>query len=121
MKLGHIGIPVKDIDKSKQFYDAVVEYVGLELISRGEVGNVRYGENGSTRLYVHTRNEGVKNVHLCFDVDSKEAVGSFYEAAIAAGGTDNGAPGVRPDYSPTYYAAFVFDPDGNNIEMVFRG
>ena len=58
----------------------------------------------------------MSGVHLCFSVDTKEQVASFYKSALAAGGTDNGAPGIRKNYSPTYYAAFVLDPDGNNIE-----
>lgn len=121
MKLGHIGIPVSNLDKSRTFYDAVMTHVGLEIISRGETNTVRYGENGSTRFYIHTRAKGVANVHVCFDVDSKEVVDTFYRDAIEAGGIDHGAPGIRKDYSPTYYAAFVLDPDGNNIEAVFRG
>ena len=121
MKFGHIGIPVTDLEKSQKFYDAITPHIGLESISRGEVGNVRYGEDGNTRLYVHTRNPGVTNVHICFDVESQAAVDAFHADALAAGGTDHGAPGIREDYSPTYYAAFVLDPDGNNIEAVWRG
>lgn len=120
MKLGHIGIPVKDIAASKRFYDAIIPYLGLAYLDDSET-SVRYGEDGSARFYVHTRAEAVTNIHICFDVDSKEVVDEFYEAALANGGSDFGAPGIREDYSPTYYATFVLDPDGNNIEAVFRG
>ena len=121
MKLGHIGIPVKDVSASKRFYDAITPFFGLECINRGETNNVRYGEDGSTRFYIHSRSEPTSGVHICFDVETRENVNEFYKTALAAGGTDHGAPGVREDYSPTYYAAFVLDPDGNNIEAVFRG
>jgi len=120
MKLGHIGIPVKDLEASQKFYGAVTPFLGLECISRGESNNVRYGEGGSTRFYIHQRSEPISGVHVCFDVATREDVDSFYKAALSVGGTDNGAPGVRKLYSPTYYAAFVFDPDGNNIEAVCR-
>ncbi len=120
MKLGHIGIPVQDVPTSKEFYDAITPLLNLEVISRGEENNVRYGENGSTRLYIHNRANGLSNLHLCFDVESREVVDAFYAAALTNGGTDHGTPGVRADYSPTYYAAFVLDPAGNNIEAVCR-
>lgn len=120
MKLGHIGIPVSDIGASKQFYDSIVGYLGLETLNRGEENNIRYGEDSSTRLYIHTRSEPTKTLHVCFEVASKEIVDKFYESALTNGGRDFGAPGIRKDYSPTYYAAFVLDPDGNNIEVVFR-
>lgn len=120
MKFGHIDISVKNIEASKRFYDAVTPHIGLGCINRGETSNVRYGEDGSTRFYIHQRSEPISGVHVCFDVDTKEDVDAFYSAAMAAGGTDHGAPGIRQDYSPTYYAAFVLDPDGNNIEAVCR-
>lgn len=119
MKLGHIGIPVADMQTSKKFYDAIVPHLGLERIDESEK-SVRYGKNGSTRFYIHGRSKAVSGVHICFDVASQEDVDSFYTKALLAGGVDNGVPGVRTDYSPTYYAAFVIDPDGNNIEAVFR-
>ena len=119
MKLGHIGIPVKDLVKSKTFYDAVAPHLGLKLIDAHD-DFVGYGEGDSYDVYVHTMRAPISGVHLCFSVNTKEQVRSFYESALAAGGKDNGAPGIRKDYSPTYYAAFVFDPDGNNIEALCR-
>ncbi len=119
MKLGHIGIPVKNIQVCKQFYDAIVSVVSLEFIDCSG-SSVRYGERGSARLYFHTREEAVSGVHICFDVENREQVDEFYKNALENGGTEHGAPGVREDYSPNYYAAFVLDPDGNNIEAVCR-
>lgn len=120
MKLGHIGIPVTNLKASKDFYDAIISSIGLEKIDEGEE-SVRYGENGSARFYIHRRSEAINGIHVCFEVDNEEEVDNFYNNALAAGGTDNGAPDIRHNYSPTYYAAFVLDPDNNNIEAVFRG
>ena len=119
MKLGHIGIPVKDIKQSKIFYDAVAPHVGLKLINAHD-DFVGYGGAGSYEFYIHTAKKAVSGVHVCFEVDAKEQVDVFHKEAVAVGGKDNGAPGIRKDYSPTYYAAFVIDPDGNNIEAVYR-
>jgi catechol 2,3-dioxygenase-like lactoylglutathione lyase family enzyme len=119
MRLGHIGLPIKDQQASKAFYDAVAPHIGLELVKEKE-GFVGYGNNGRYEFYIHTNKPAVAGLHLCFEVDTKEAVDAFHAAALQAGGTDNGAPGIRADYSPTYYAAFVIDPNGNNIEALCR-
>ena len=119
MKLGHIGIPVKDIGASKTFYDAVAPHIGLKLIDAHD-DFVGYGESDSYDVYVHTMRAPTSGVHLCFSVDTKEQVKSFYDAALVAGGADNGAPGIRKEYSPTHYAAFVLYPDGNNVEAPCR-
>lgn len=81
---------------------------------------MRFGREGKTFLYIHTRGNPPGPFHLALEIDSRELVDEFYEAALAHGGEDNGAPGVREDYSPTYYAAFILDPDGHNIEAVCR-
>ncbi|MEX0918190.1 MAG: VOC family protein [Candidatus Paceibacterota bacterium] len=120
MKLGHIGLPVKDIGKAKSFYDAVAPVIGLELIDASDEF-VGYGADDSYEFYLHTGKAGITGLHICFEVNSKEAVDTFHREGLAAGGTDNGVPGIREDYSPTYYAAFVRDPDGNNIEAVYHG
>lgn len=119
MKLGHIGLPVADITKSKIFYDAVFKNIGLKLITAHE-DFVGYGTHDSYEFYMHTNKSGISGLHVCFEVETKEQVDNFYKAGLAAGGKDNGLPGIRSDYSPTYYAAFVIDPDGNNIEAVYR-
>lgn len=119
MKIGHIGLPVKDIVNAKVFYDAIAPSIGLKLIDAHD-DFVGYGSDDSYEFYLHTDTGVVNGLHICFEVETKENVDAFYEAALKAGGKDNGAPGIREDYSPTYYAAFVFDPDGNNIEAVCR-
>ena len=120
MQLGHIGLPVSDIEKASVFYDAIADIIGLKKLAKHD-DFVGYGSNDSYEFYIHTGKPGIRGLHICFKVTSKTAVQEFYEAGLAHGGTDNGAPGIREDYSPTYYAAFVTDPDGNNIEAVFRG
>lgn len=119
MELGHIGIGVKDLQKTKEFYDSIIEFLDLEYLDHGE-HSVRYGKDGSALLFFSINMNPVSGVHLCFDVENQEDVDNFYNAAIKSGGTDNGKPGIREHYSPSYYAAFVFDPDGNNIEAVCR-
>lgn len=119
MEFGHIGFSVHDLQKSKEFYKAALIPIGLSLTHEsGE--QVRFGKDGKTVLYIHTRMAPPSSFHLAFEVETQEKVDAFYAAALTAGGTDHGAPGVRPDYSPTYYAAFVLDPNGHNIEVVCR-
>lgn len=120
MQLGHIGLPVKDIQASKAFYDAITPHVGLTLIDAHD-DFVGYGEDDSYRFYVHTGRIPSSGSHVCFEVGSQDTVRAFYDAGLRAGGKDNGAPGIRGGYSPTYFAAFVLDPDGNNIEAVCTG
>jgi catechol 2,3-dioxygenase-like lactoylglutathione lyase family enzyme len=120
MKLGHIGLPVADIAVAQKFYDAVAPTLSLNQLAVHD-DFVGYGSENSYEFYIHTGKTGVSGLHICFEVNSQEAVEAFYKASLEAGGTDNGAPGVREDYSPTYYAAFVLDPDGNNNEAVYRG
>jgi catechol 2,3-dioxygenase-like lactoylglutathione lyase family enzyme len=119
MKLGHIGLPIKDLKASKAFYDAIAPHIGLELL-REKDGFVGYGNDKRYEFYIYMDKPAVTGLHLCFEVDTKQAVNAFHAAALQAGGVDNGAPGIRVDYSPTYYAAFVIDPNGNNIEALCR-
>ena len=119
MKLGHIGLPVADIKKAKAFYDAIAPSVRLKRLADHE-DFVGYGSKDSYEFYIHTGKAGVSGLHVCFEVDTREQVQTFYDAGLAAGGSDNGSPGIREDYGPTYYAAFVLDPDGNNLEAVCR-
>ena len=119
MMFGHIGFGVKDLEKSKRFYEAALKPVGLELTHSSDE-SARFGEGGRTRLYVHTRSAPAGPFHIAFEVNTQQQVDDFHPAAVAAGGVDHGAPGIREHYSPTYYAAFVLDPDGNNVEVVCR-
>ena len=117
--IDHVSIKVKDVEQAKAFYEAAlaplgyargIEYPGgMQLLVEGEPGDV----------WVAPLPEGAEAVptHVALRAADAAAVDAFYEAALAAGGTDNGAPGPR-DYHPGYYAAFVLDPEGNNIEAV---
>ena len=119
MEVAHIGFGVKDLSKSKSFYTRALAPLGLSLI-REKPTSVHFGREGRTLLYIHTREIPPGPFHVAFEAKSRAQVDSFYEAALAAGGKDNGSPGIRENYSPTYYAAFVIDPDGHNLEVVCR-
>jgi catechol 2,3-dioxygenase-like lactoylglutathione lyase family enzyme len=112
--IDHIHIRVRDLDASKRFYKAVLEAVGLGLTYEGE------SAFGADELWVSDDGEPTDRVHLAFQAPDRETVQRFYEAALAAGGKNNGRPGER-DYHPGYYSAYAFDPDGNNIEAVYHG
>lgn len=120
MEFAHIGFSVRDLQKSKVFYVRALAPLGL-VLQREKVDSLHFGKgDGRTMLWIHTRGGVTSPFHISFEVDSKEQVQEFYDAALAAGGTDNGAPGVRENYSKNYYAAFVLDPDGHNLEVVCR-
>ena len=111
--LDHVHLRVHDLEWSRRFYQAVLGALGLELGS-GE------GYFFSDELFVSADGPPTANLHLAFSAEDEEAVKRFHAAAVAAGGKDNGAPGER-DYHPGYYAAYVLDPDGNNVEAVYHG
>lgn len=119
MEFGHIGFEVSDLQKSKAFYQPVMDVLGLKLKHESD-NQVRWGTDERTVFYCNKKDYVSGPFHIAFEVDTREEVDAFYQAAIQGGGEDNGAPGVREDYSPTYYAAFVIDPDGNNFEVVCR-
>jgi catechol 2,3-dioxygenase-like lactoylglutathione lyase family enzyme len=111
--LDHVHVRVHDAAVSQRFYEAALGALGLEVT--GGDGYFYVDE-----LFVSDDGRPSQNVHIAFQTDGPEAVECFYEAALAAGGRDNGPPGERA-YHPGYYAAFVLDPDGNNLEAVFHG
>ena len=111
--IDHVHLRVRDLERSERFYAAALGCVGLEL-QKGE------GYFWSDELFVSGDGPPTANLHLAFAADGEETVRRFHEAAIAAGGEDNGPPGERK-YHPGYYAAYVLDPDGNNIEAVYHG
>ena len=120
--IDHIGIHVSNIANSKAFYIAALASLGYKVITEIPEWNV-FGLGVEQSDVWIAQTEGVRkgnSVHVAFSAKTHEEVDAFYEDAIAAGGEDNGKPGIREEYSPTYYAAFVFDPDGNNIEVVCR-
>ena len=113
----HIGLKTRDLDASVRFYTAALAPLGYELCSRDESG-AGFGPPGEPALWLYpSRTEG-SHAHVAFRAPDHAAVDRFHKGGLAKGGRDNGAPGPRADYSPTYYAAFLIDPDGNNIEAV---
>jgi catechol 2,3-dioxygenase-like lactoylglutathione lyase family enzyme len=112
--LDHVHLRVRDLDASKRFYRAALEAVGLGLTRESE------SSFSADELYVSDDGEPTSGLHIAFQAPDRETVQRFYDAALAAGGRDNGRPGDR-DYHPGYYAAYVLDPDGNNVEAVFHG
>jgi len=106
MIIDHIGIAISDYDRSKQFYSTVLATLEIELLI--EVQGWAVGPDEKTQ----------HPMHIAFAANSRQQVDDFYHAAIAAGASDNGKPGVREIYHPNYYGAFVIDPDGHNIEAV---
>ena len=119
MPLNHIGIPVSDMKRSRAFYEAALAPLGMAV--RTDFGEaVGFGAEGDSGLFWISANDKVgEGIHVAFDAASHEQVQAFHKGALSAGGKDNGAPGPRPNYGPNYYAAFVYDPDGANIEAVY--
>ncbi|MCV3240128.1 VOC family protein [Mesorhizobium sp. ZC-5] len=121
--IDHTGISVKDFEVSKAFYDKVFAPLGAKLlymVPEQFTGGVKVGGYGREKpdFWLHENAETGPGRHYAFKARTHAEVDAFHAAAIAAGGKDNGAPGPRPHYHPNYYGAFVFDPDGNNVEAV---
>jgi len=117
--IAHTGILVSDYQKSKDFYAKLLKTLGYtQNMAYGEAAGYNDGKN--TDFWV-TRDpeKGMAKMHVAFEAKSKEEVDAFHAKALELGGTDNGAPGYRTDYWPGYYAAFIHDPDGHNIEAVW--
>jgi catechol 2,3-dioxygenase-like lactoylglutathione lyase family enzyme len=111
----HVHLRVADLERSKRFYRAVFTALGFpDVLQEGP------GFFYADELFVDTATDYVTRVHLAFQAPDPQTVQAFHAAALAAGGSDNGAPGER-HYHPGYYAAFVLDPDGNNVEAVYHG
>ena len=123
--IDHIGFPVSDYARAKAFYDKALAPLGYAIIMEAtpeqtESGAPACGFGRGTKPDFWIGGEGGLNgvLHVAIATDSRDKVDAFYKAALAAGGRDNGAPGLRPHYHPNYYGAFVRDPDGHNIEAV---
>jgi catechol 2,3-dioxygenase-like lactoylglutathione lyase family enzyme len=115
--LDHVSLSVTDPARSQAFFAAALAPLGYKVISQFE-GGFGIGAEGGSAVWASTGSAPMPIAHLAFRAQSRSQVDAFYRAALAAGGRDNGKPGLRENYSPTYYAAFVLDPDGNNIEAV---
>jgi catechol 2,3-dioxygenase-like lactoylglutathione lyase family enzyme len=122
--LDHIGFKVTDIKKAKAFYDKALAPLGVALVlevsaeETGASAYMGYGEGFKPYFWINEQPRATELLHVAFAADTRAKVDAFYQAAIAAGGRDNGPPGLRVEYHPTYYGAFVLDPDGHNIEAV---
>ena len=122
--IAHVSIGVRNIDKSKRFYDAALEPLGYKCLraAKSLVG-YGYGRDSIALWLFHAERpvpaDEKSGLHLCFAAPDAASVDAFHAAAIAAGGHDNGAPGLRPNYGPDYYAAFIIDPDGYRIEAYY--
>jgi len=118
--LDHVSLGVSDIERSRKFYDAALRPLGIDrLYAEGENAS-GYGANRKAFFWIGLRADMKTGCHVAFVAEDRETVDRFHQAALAAGGRDNGAPGLRPNYHADYYGAFVLDPDGHNIEAVCR-
>jgi catechol 2,3-dioxygenase-like lactoylglutathione lyase family enzyme len=113
----HIGLRVQNVEKSARFYEAALKSLGHVVNSRDASG-AGIGPKGASALWLHLSKENGTGAHVAFSAPDRAAVDRFHAEGLKAGGKDNGKPGLRADYSPTYYAAFLIDPDGNNVEAV---
>jgi len=122
--IDHTGVSVSNFAISKAFYIRALAPIGYELLAEfpaavtGSHAVAGFGEPPKPDFWIGTGKPNVPPIHVAFRVSSRALVDAFYKAALAAGGRDNGAPGLRPHYHPDYYGAFVLDPDGHNIEAV---
>ena len=114
----HIGLKVRDLNRSIAFYSAALGALGHELCSRDET-SAGLGPKGEPALWLYAAGASAgSGTHVAFTAGNRAAVDRFHQAGLSHGGGENGKPGLRADYSPTYYAAFLLDPDGNNVEAV---
>jgi catechol 2,3-dioxygenase-like lactoylglutathione lyase family enzyme len=127
--IDHVGIRVSDLTASRRMYEAALGELGFAVLSEGEFegdGYVLFGRGDRDDFALHSvgskpgRDRVTTGAHIAFRANDADAVMGWHDAAVSNGGTDIGPPGVRPEYAGHYYAAFVLDPDGNNIEAVFH-
>src|SRR3954454_7297050 len=118
MRIDHLGLDVSDYERSKAFYEEALAPLGMTVLMEPAPGICGLGGDYPF-FWIGQRDLGPQTgVHVAFTAKDREMVDAFHAAALAAGGTDNGEPGVRQIYHPHYYGAFVLDPDGNNVEAV---
>jgi catechol 2,3-dioxygenase-like lactoylglutathione lyase family enzyme len=117
MIIDHIGLAVSDYEASKTFFVRALAPLGIEALSEVH-GWVGFGKAGKPEFWFGAHGQVSAPLHIAFTAQDREQVRAFHAAALAAGGKDNGAPGIREFYHPNYYGAFVIGPDGHNIEAV---
>ena len=119
MTLDHVSLLVRDLDRSRDFYSAALTQLGISIVFE-DASAAGFGKNRKAQFWLNSGVTPSGPTHIAFAAATRAQVRAFHAAALAAGGTDNGAPGLRPHYHPNYYGAFVLDPDGNNAEAVCR-
>jgi catechol 2,3-dioxygenase-like lactoylglutathione lyase family enzyme len=125
--LDHIGLTISDMERARAFYEVALRPLGLGVLMEvtaeqtGADAHAGFGDGGKPYFWIGAGEKGKGGIHVAFVAQTRAEVDAFYAAALKAGGRDNGAPGIRSHYHPNYYGAFVFDPDGNNIEAVCHG
>jgi predicted lactoylglutathione lyase len=120
--LNHVQIKVSNLEKNKKFYDSIMEVLGYNIVLQIDNTVIGYGTSPHDMLEIRQATEGFtlsQSVHIAFNAPSKEAVDNFYHRAIDNGAQCNGKPGLR-EYEDGYYAAFVIDPNGHNLEAVYK-
>ena len=115
--IDHVTLRARDLPASRRFYEAALAPLSLGLEFEHE-GLLAFGSGENGRLIIYASERPVAGFHVAFSAPSREAVDRFHAAALEVGGRDNGPPGLRPEYHEGYYGAYVFDPDGNNVEAV---
>ncbi|NOI26469.1 VOC family protein [Vibrio mediterranei] len=115
--IDHIGFSVSDFNKSNEFYSKALAPLGIDKIVDLERAS-GFGKSGKPEFWLEKGAPQQPPIHVAFTADTRKQVDQFYQVAIASGGKDNGSPGIRDRYHPNYYAAFIIDPDGHNIEAV---
>jgi catechol 2,3-dioxygenase-like lactoylglutathione lyase family enzyme len=127
--IDHVGLRVSDLPASRRMYEAALAELGFSLLREGAFDGdayVLFGRDGSDDFSLHTvgsapgHDRVTTGAHVAFSAPADDAVERWHRAALRNGGTDNGPPGLRPEYSGRYFAAFALDPDGNNVEAVFH-
>ena len=126
--IDHIGLAVSDLTAARGFYERALAPLGIsvlmevtEQMTGGHGAHLGFGRDGKPFFWIGTGKPASTSTHIAFAAPDRATVDAFHKAAMQAGGQDNGGPGLRPDYHPGYYGAFVLDPEGNNIEAVHHG
>jgi catechol 2,3-dioxygenase-like lactoylglutathione lyase family enzyme len=115
--LDHIALTVSDYERSRDFYREALAPLGYGLMMEHEISGAGFGRDGKPDFWIRAGTPSAP-IHVAFASADRGTVDEFHSAAVKAGAQDKGAPGLRPEYHPTYYGAFVVDPDGNNVEAV---